>query len=80
MTAVEIRQAVDDGKVVYWKNLGYQVKKYEGTTLDPETMEIIPDFRYEIVCLSNEHMIGLTWTDGVTLNGKEEDFHIEGEE
>ncbi len=24
----------------------------------------------------NGHIIGLTWTDGTTLNGKEEDFYV----
>jgi hypothetical protein len=31
---------------------------------------------YVIVHQDNLHGIGLTWNDGVTLNGKEEDFYI----
>ena len=29
-----------------------------------------------ITCTSNQHAIGLTWADNVTLNGKEKDFFI----
>ena len=29
-----------------------------------------------IKCVSNGHCIGLTWMDGVTLNGKECDFYL----
>ena len=32
-----------------------------------------------IHCATNYHQIGLTWRDGVTLNGREEDFYIKGE-
>jgi hypothetical protein len=29
-----------------------------------------------IKCELNDHCIGLTWRDGVTMNGKPEDFFI----
>lgn len=63
MTAQEIKAAVDNGKTVHWKN---------------ELYVIVKDKRneYYIKCLSNNHCIGLTWEDDVTLNGKEEDFYI----
>mgnify|MGYP000630862635 CR=1 FL=1 len=65
MTLEEITQAVTDGKTVYWKQPNYEVKLWADG--------------YNIVCASNNHAIGLTWTDGVTLNGKEKDFFIKEE-
>ena len=32
--------------------------------------------QYNIACVSNGSMIGLTWLDGTTLNGKESEFYI----
>lgn len=62
MTLTEIKQAVDTGKRVYWKTLRYEAVKSKDD--------------YSIVCESTGSCIGLTWTDGTTLNGKEEDFFI----
>lgn len=59
----EIQAAVTRGKTVHWKNPGYVVVKDQ---LD----------RYLIKCTSNDHCIGLTWQDGVTMNGQPEDFYI----
>ena len=63
MTLQEIKQAVDEGKVVNWKNEGYQVIK-------DKHGEYLINFIY------NEYYVGLTWQDGVTMNGDEEDFFI----
>jgi len=63
MTAQEIKQAVDNGKTVFWKQENYKVVK--------DNLG-----QYLIECDNNGHCIGLTWTDGTTLNGKEEDFFI----
>ncbi len=62
MNLAEIKQAVDGGHIVHWCNDGYTVER---------------DARgaYSIVFAGNGHRIGLTWADGVTLNGKEEDFY-----
>ena len=67
MNLQEIKQAIEDGKIVCWSHTGYEVKKvkYASGGID-----------YMIVCLSNEHAIGLTWRDEVTMNGKESDFFI----
>jgi hypothetical protein len=62
MTAAEIKSAIDSGKKVCWHNPTYEVIK----TKD----------EYLIRCRLNQHCVGLTWQDGVTLNGKEEDFYI----
>ncbi len=62
MTLEKIKQAVDNGKTVLWKDCGYEVIKFKND--------------YFIRCRSNAYTIGLTWSDGVTLNGKEEDFFI----
>jgi len=63
MKVGEIKQAVDDGKIVHWANEGYFVLPYGDD--------------YCITCAQNGHTIGLTWRDGKTLNGNEEDFYIE---
>lgn len=64
MTLTEIKQAVDTGKRVYWKTLRYEVVKNN------------PYNEYLIKSGFNGSYIGLTWTDGTTLNGKENDFFI----
>jgi hypothetical protein len=63
MTLEEIKQAVESGKVVYWASSAYKVvKDCLGQWL--------------IVCTLNDYTIGLTWLDGLTVNGKLEDFYI----
>lgn len=66
MTLQEIKQALADGKKVCWSN---------------ELYDVIKDRlgQYLIVCNSNQYTIGLTWQDGVTMNGKEKDFFIKSE-
>ena len=63
MTINEIKTAVDKGIPVYWLTLNYMVIK--------DSLN-----QYMIKSLSNNHCIGLTWDDGMTLNGKENDFFI----
>ena len=65
MTLQEIKQAIEDGLEVYWMSRAYQV------ILDSRG-------QYLIKCLHNNHCIGLTWMDGVTMNGNENDFFIGG--
>lgn len=62
MTLEEIKAAVDNGKTVYVGNPAYRVIK------DSKD-------QYMIKCTINNTYIGLTWKDGVTLNGKEENFY-----
>lgn len=62
MTLQEIKEAVDAGKTVCWGNEGYKVIK--GSS------------QYLIKFIPNNDCIGLTWNDGVTLNGKENEFFI----
>lgn len=61
MTLDEIKKAVDEGKIVHWGNEAYKVIKDDVG-------------QYLIKCTLNNDLIGLTWRDGVTLNGKEEEF------
>ena len=63
MNAQEIKQLVDEGKTVCWSNQGYVVTK---DSLGQYFIKFIP----------NGHVIGLTWLDGVTLNGAPEDFFV----
>lgn len=63
MTLEEIKEAVEAGKKVYAGN---------------ESYEVIKDRigQWWIRCVHNESCIGLTWRDGVTMNGEPEDFYI----
>ncbi len=67
MTLAEITAAVDAGKVVCWSHEGYRVTRDSIGQLN-------------ITCLQNKSCIGLTWQDGVTLNGKEEQFFVKQKE
>lgn len=66
MTLDEIKAALSAGKRVFWKQPNY---------------EVIEDCigQYLIRCSNNDHCIGLTWRDGVTMNGKHEDFYLKGD-
>lgn len=64
MTVDEIKQAVREGKKVYWEHDGYIVINPKGGD------------QWLIKCLLNDSYIGLTWLDGKTLNGKESSFFI----
>jgi hypothetical protein len=64
MTLAEILRAVDEGLPVHWQGPGYLVER--SANGGPCVIR----------CLSTGHCIGLTWVDGVTLNGREEDFFI----
>ena len=61
MTLAEIKTAIANGQSVHWASLLYEVvkDKYD---------------QYFIICKTNNHAIGLTWADGITLNGKEGEF------
>jgi hypothetical protein len=63
MTLDEIKTAVDEGKIVCWKNPMYQVKKNGA--------------HYDVECQFNGDTSGLTWQDGVTMDYDEMDFFIE---
>ena len=58
----EIKKAVDQGKTVHWSNGNYRVVKEND------------DY---VIRASNGHIIGLTWSDGKTLNGEEKDFFVD---
>ena len=65
MKLQEIKDAVDSGKSVHWGNDGYKIIKG----------------KYDYLIGWNiggrgENYIGLTHSDGITLNGKEEEFYI----
>lgn len=67
MNLQQIKDAVDQGKTVCWKNHGYTVEYHRGI--------------YSIVWMAGtaqENCIGLTWEDGKTMNGEETDFYIYG--
>lgn len=67
MTVEEIKKAIEEGKTVHWSSEAYTVIKDKIN-------------QYLIICTQNKYCIGLTHQDGTTMNGKEEDFYIAGEE
>ncbi len=62
MTLNQIKKAIDAGKQVRWSNDNYRVIN-----------DSIGQYLIHSQC--NDHYIGLTWRDGVTLNGKEDEFY-----
>ena len=62
MTLEEIKQAVLSGKTVHWHNMNYTVVKDK--------------FDQFLIECNNGSCIGLTWSDGLMLNGNEEDFYV----
>lgn len=63
MTLDEIKAAVESGKTVHWASTAYRVIKDSiGQWL--------------IICDHNRSCIGLTWMDGVTVNGRPDEFFI----
>ena len=68
MTLDEIKKAVLANKTVCWRTEDYTVRM--GGAFD----EWYIFYRYG---KRGESCIGLTWSDGVTLNGKPEEFYIE---
>lgn len=65
MNLIEIKAAVDAGLTVHQHNAGYRVIKDKIG-------------QYLITFQGNDWCIGLTHRDGVTMNGKEEDFYVAG--
>ena len=63
MTLEEIKAAVEAGKTVCWARRNYEVVK-----------DGIGQWLIRSKC--NDHYIGLTWADGKTLNGREDQFFI----
>lgn len=63
MTLQDIKRAVESGETVHWASVAYRV------VLDAVGQWII-------VCSHNDHAVGLTWRDGVTLNGEPEQFFV----
>ena len=66
MTLEEIKTAVLAGKTVHWVNSGYEVIRH--------IFKDTPDGWYILHWYGS--CVGLTYKDGVTLNGKESDFYI----
>lgn len=66
MTLQEIKDAVNSGKNVYWSQTNYKVVK--------DNLN-----QWFIICTNNDHAIGLTHADKITLNGEESEFFMEGE-
>lgn len=61
MTLEQIKQAIAEGKKVYWASLAYDVIKDDVG-------------QYLIKCNINGSCVGLTWRDGITMNESEDDF------
>ena len=63
MTLNEIKEAVLSGQTVHWGSPAYIV------VVDTQGS-------WFIKCPGNGYCVGLTWADGVTLNGNENEFFI----
>lgn len=63
MTLEQIKEAVQAGKTVCWVNDGYRVIRDKLG-------------QWFVCCRRNSDCIGLTHRDGVTMNGKPEQFYI----
>lgn len=63
MTLEQIKAAVESGQQVCWKNDCYRI--------------VNDSIGQWLIQCSNGHCIGLTWRDGITMNGKPEDFYVE---
>ena len=61
MNLQEIKNAVLSGQKVCWSNPSY---------------DVVFNGKEWMIKHASGHCIGLTWTDDVTLNGKQEDFKI----
>ena len=64
MTLEQIKEALKNGKRVFWCNHNYEV------IADPLGGGRV---QYLIHSKCNDNYIGLTWTDGVTMNCNSED-------
>jgi hypothetical protein len=64
MKLEEIKAAVLAGRVVHWKSGAYEVMR-DGVG------------QWFIVCRFNGSLSSLTWSDGVTMSEKPEDFFVE---
>jgi hypothetical protein len=74
LTLQQIAEAVDAGLTVHWQNAGYTVHKGPAHPDTPGSSSN-PALKYTIDH-TNGQSLGLTWRDGITLNGKECDFYI----
>ena len=63
MKLQEIKDAVNNGKTVHWANEGYKVKRWQGD-------------HWVVVCTHNDHAVGLTRVDGITMTHNEAEFFI----
>jgi hypothetical protein len=59
----EIKASVESGQTVHWASQAYRIIKDDVG-------------QWLIQCDINGHCIGLTWRDGVTMNGKESQFFV----
>jgi hypothetical protein len=71
MTLEQIKAAVREGRKVYWSNARYTVTLSIGRRTGEERWLIVSD-----AGRAGANAIGLTWADGVTMNGKPEEFYI----
>lgn len=71
MTLNEIKQAVRDGKKVFWATPIYEViNPIKSPTFDAN------EEQWLIRCIANGSCIGLTHQDNITMNGEESEFFI----
>lgn len=67
MNLEQIKTAVRSGQTVHVGNTAYCVNLHTFPNGEEQWL---------IRCVQNDYCIGLTWADGVTMNGKPEDFFV----
>jgi hypothetical protein len=68
MSLQDIKDAIENGQRVFWCNDAYEVIK-----------DCIGQYLIRSHFSDTPNYVGLTWTDGVTVNGKPEEFYaVEG--
>lgn len=70
MTLQEIKNAVESGKTVHWASKAYTVLKDQ---LRDGTHQWLIAYLHGT---ASANYVGLTWRDGVTVNGRPEQFFI----
>ena len=65
MELQKIKNELAKGNRVFWSNKNYEVIQSKYT------------LEYLVKCHLNDSYIGLTWRDGVTMNGEQKDFYME---
>ena len=81
MNLKEIKNAVKSGQTVHWRNTKFRVIQGNPAFCSShEKQSVTDENQYLIICDKNQEWIPLTHSDGVTINGKLEEFFLDAPE